>query len=364
MQTGDGDKDPSQLCRAQTFLKGTQMKVAVFASAAVIALAAGMGAAVARDQIQVAGSSTVLPYAKIVAETFGETYPDFKTPVVESGGSGAGIKQFCEGVGEDKIDIANSSRSMKADELESCKTAGVTDVQEVKFGYDGIVFATDIAGPDFAIQPVDIYKALAAKLVMDGKLVDNPYTKWNEVNPAFPAWDIAAYIPGEKHGTREVFETKVLDAGCDKAALEAAGVAKDDVTKTCHAVRKDGKAVDIDGDYTETLARIDANKTGVGVFGLSFYENNADKLKVATVGGVVPSVDSVASGEYPVSRPLFFYVKKAHIGVIPGLKEYVEFFLSDEMVGPDSPLAEYGLVPAPDAERDAARAAFEAGTTM
>lgn len=339
------------------------MKIAVFASAAVIALA-GVGVASARDQIQVAGSSTVLPYAKIVAEQFGETYPDFKTPVVESGGSGAGIKQFCEGVGEDKIDIANASRAMKADELATCKANGVADVEEVKIGYDGIVFATDIAGPDFAIQPADIYKALAAKVVVDGKLVDNPYTKWDEVNPAFPAWDIAAYIPGEKHGTREVFETKLLDAGCDKDALKAAGVAEADVGKTCIAVRKDGKAVDIDGDYTETLARIDSNKTGMGVFGLAFYENNADKLKVATVGGVVPSVETIASGEYPVSRPLFFYVKKAHLGVIPGLKEYVEFFLSDDMVGPDSPLAQYGLVAAPDAEREAARAKFEAGTTM
>jgi len=339
------------------------MKIAVFASAAVIALA-GVGAAAARDQVQVAGSSTVLPYAKIVAESFGEAFPNFKTPVVESGGSGAGIKQFCEGVGEDKIDIANSSRAMKAEELESCKAAGVTDVQEVKIGYDGIVFATDINGPDFAIQPVDIYKALAAKVVVDGKLVDNPYSKWNEVNPAFPEWDIAAYIPGEKHGTREVFETKVLEAGCDKDALTAAGVAKDDLAKSCHAVRKDGKAIDIDGDYTETLARVDQNKTGVGVFGLAFYENNADKLKVATVGGVIPTVESISTGEYPVSRPLFFYVKKAHIGVIPGLKEYVEFFLSEDMIGPDSPLATYGLVPAPDAERDEYRAKFEAGTTM
>jgi len=339
------------------------MKISVFASAAVIALA-GVGAAAARDQVQVAGSSTVLPYAKIVAESFGEAFPDFKTPVVESGGSGAGIKQFCEGVGEDKIDIANSSRAMKDAELESCKTAGVTDVQEVKIGYDGIVFATDINGPDFAIQPVDIYKGLAAQVVVDGKLVANPYTKWNEVNPAFPEWDIAAYIPGEKHGTREVFETKVLEAGCDKAALTAAGIADADLFKSCVAVRKDGKAVDIDGDYTETLARIDQNKTGVGVFGLAFYENNADKLKVATVGGIVPSVETISSGEYPVSRPLFFYVKKAHIGVIPGLKEYVEFFLSDDMIGPDSALATYGLVPASDAERDEYRAKFEAGTTM
>jgi len=342
------------------------MKSALYASAAAMLVAGAFGvtAASARDQIQVAGSSTVLPYAKIVAETFGETYPDFKTPVVESGGSGAGIKQFCEGVGEDKIDIANSSRAIKAEELETCKANGVTDVQEVRIGYDGIVFASDVNGPDFAFTPADIYKALAAQVVVDGKLVDNPYTKWNEVNPSFPEWDIAAYIPGEKHGTREVFEEKLLAAGCDKEALAAAGVAEDAVADTCIAVRKDGKAVDIDGDYTETLARIDSNKTGIGVFGLAFYENNADKLKVATVGGVSPSVETISAGEYPVSRPLFFYVKKAHLGVIPGLQEYVEFFLSDDMIGPDSPLAEYGLVSAPDAEREEQRAAFEAGNVL
>ena len=340
-------------------------KFLVTASAVAVAFAASSGVAAARDQIQVAGSSTVLPYAKIVAEQFGETFTNFKTPVVESGGSGAGIKEFCKGVGEDTIDIANSSRPIKKDELKSCADAGVKEVQEVRIGYDGIVFATDIKGPDWALVPADIYKALAAKLVVDGKLVDNPNTKWNQVNPKLPDWDIAAYIPGEKHGTREVFETKLLDAGCDKAAIKATGIADDkEIGKTCIAIRKDGKAVDIDGDYTETLARIDSNKTGVGVFGLSFYENNADKLKVATVGGVKPSVETVAAGKYPVSRPLFFYVKKAHLGVIPGLKEYVEFFLSEDMIGPDSPLAQYGLVPAPDAERDEFRAKFEAGTTM
>lgn len=259
------------------------MKTALYASAAALLVAGafGVSAASARDQIQVAGSSTVLPYAKIVAEAFGETFPEFKTPVVESGGSGAGIKQFCEGVGEDKIDIANSSRAIKDSELESCKAAGVTEVEQVQIGYDGIVFATDIAGPDFKIEPVDIYKALAAQVVVDGKLVDNPYTKWNEVNPAFPAWDIAAYIPGSKHGTREVFETKLLDAGCDKDAIKAAGVTDEKaLAAACVAVRKDGKAIDIDGDYSETLARIDSNKTGVGVFGLAFYENNADRKSV------------------------------------------------------------------------------------
>jgi len=343
-------------------------KALLTASAAAFAIAASVGYASARDQIQVAGSSTVLPYAKIVAEQFGETFTNFKTPVVESGGSSAGLKEFCKGVGENTVDIANSSRKIKDSEVKSCAEAGVKDVQEVQFGYDGIVFATDVKGPDWALTPEDIYKALAAKIAVDGKLVDNPNTKWNQVNPNLPDWDIAAYIPGEKHGTREVFEEKLLIAGCKTLGGVEAGKASglDDKASeaACKAVRKDGKAVDIDGDYSETLARIDSNKTGVGVFGLAFYENNADKLKVATVGGITPSVETIAKGEYPVSRPLYFYVKKAHLGVVPGLKEYVEFFLDDQMVGPEGPLAEYGLVPAPDAERAAQREAFGAGKTM
>jgi len=345
------------------------MKKAILtASAAVLALAASAGYAAARDQVQIAGSSTVLPYAKIVAETFGETFTNFKTPVVESGGSGAGIKEFCKGVGEDTIDIANSSRKIKEDEVKSCVDAGVKEIQEVKIGYDGIVFATDIKGPDWALTPEDIYKALAAEIVVDGKVVANPNTKWNQVNAALPDWDIAGYIPGEKHGTREVFEERLLAAGCKSTGaldvIKATGADDKASHAKCVAVRKDGKAVDIDGDYTETLARIDSNKTGVGVFGLAFYENNADKLKVATVGGITPSTETIASGEYPVSRPLYFYVKKAHLGVIPGLKEYVEFFLDDQMIGPDSPLAEYGLVAAPDAERQEQRDAFGAGKSM
>ncbi len=334
------------------------------ASAAALALAMTAGFAAARDQIQIAGSSTVLPYAKIVAEQFGETFTEFRTPVVESGGSGAGIKEFCKGVGDNTIDIANSSRAIKKDEIQSCIDAGVKDIQEVRIGYDGIVFATDSAGPDWALEPLDLYKALAARIAVDGKLVDNPNTRWSEVRPGLPDWEIAAYIPGEKHGTREVFEEKLLAAGCDKDALKAAGVADDELARACIAVRKDGKAVDIDGDYTETLARIASNKTGVGVFGLAFYENNADRLKVATVGGVTPSVETIASGEYPVSRPLFFYVKKAHLDAVAGLREYVDFFLDDQMIGPDGPLAEYGLVAAPDAERAAQREAFDAGKTM
>ncbi|MFF2320450.1 substrate-binding domain-containing protein [Agrobacterium sp. NPDC058088] len=339
-----------------------------FSAAALVASVAFAGAAAARDQIQVAGSSTVLPYAKIVAETFAETFPNFKAPVVESGGTGGGLKAFCSGVGEGTIDIANASRPIKSDELAACKAAGVADVQEVKIGYDGIVFAMDSSNKDIKLEPKDLYLALAAEIVKDGKLVANPYKKWSEINKELPDVAIAAYIPGSKHGTREVFEEKIMADGCKEA--KATDVIKTLITDAkqaaakCVAVRKDGAAVDIDGDYTETLARIDANKSGLGVFGLAFYENNADRLKVATVSGVVPSTETVASGKYPVSRPLFFYVKKAHLGVIPGLKEYVEFFTSDEMIGPDSPLANYGLVAAPDKEREEIRAKFAAGASM
>lgn len=336
------------------------MKLVKTTVATLVASVAFAGVSFAADQIHVAGSSTVLPYAKIVAEQFAETYPDFKAPVVESGGSGAGLKEFCKGAGADTIDIANSSRPIKDSELETCKKNGVTDITEVKIGYDGIVFASDKSSQDFAFTASDIYLALAAQIPVDGKMVDNPNTNWSQVNKAFKDQDIQAFIPGEKHGTREVFETKLLLEGCKKTgAMEAiikAGADEKAAEKTCVAIRKDGKAVDIDGDYSETLARIDADKKAVGVFGLSFYENNADKLKVATVGGVVPSVETVAKGEYPVSRPLFFYVKKAHLDSVPGLKEYVEFFTADSMIGPDSPLAEYGLIPAPDAEREEIRA--------
>ena len=308
----------------------------------------------ARDQLKIAGSSTVLPYAQIVAEEFAKANPNFKAPVVESGGSSAGIKQFCQGVGEDQIDIANASRAMKASEFEACAAAGVKEIVQVQFGYDGIVFATDASMGALELTTSDLYLALAAQVPVDGKMVDNPYKTWKEVNAKLPDAPILAFVPGEKHGTREVFETKVLSGGCkDTGAediMEKAGLDKKAMEKACWAMRKDGASVDIDGDYTETLARIASNKNAIGVFGLYFYENNTDKLAVATVNGVAPSVETVAEGKYPVSRPLFFYVKKAHIGVIPGLKEYAEFFVSDRMAGMDGMLPENGLVPAPDAE--------------
>ena len=309
-------------------------------------------AAVARDNVQIAGSSTVLPYSSIVAEAFGENF-DFPTPVVESGGSSAGLKRFCAGLGENTIDIANASRAIKASEAKVCAENGVTDIVEVRIGYDGIVFASDIGGNSFAFAPADWYFALAAQLPMDGAMVANANINWQQLDTGLPDQPIQAFIPGTKHGTREVFEEKVLLQGCiDSGAMDKImkinGGDEDAAEATCMAVRTDGLSVDIDGDYTETLARIDADANGIGVFGLSFFENNADKLQVATMSGVVPSTDSIAAGEYPVSRPLYFYIKAAHLGEIPGLQEFADFFVSDDIAGPDGPLAEYGLVSDPE----------------
>ena len=322
-------------------------------SASALAISAVCAtAAAARDNVQVAGSSTVLPYASIVAEAFGENF-DFPTPVVESGGSSAGLKRFCDGVGENTIDIANASRPIREREVAACAENGVTDIIEVRMGYDGIVFASQIDGPAFsAFEPSDWFNALGAQVLVDGAIAENPYQQWSDFNADLPGVEIAAFIPGTKHGTREVFEEQVLLEGCEvTGAMQAmldGGMSEDDAEVACMKVRTDGKSVDIDGDYTETLARIDSNAMGVGVFGLAFYENNTGTLKVATMSGVRPTTQTIAAGEYPVSRPLYFYVKKAHIGVIPGLKEFAEFFVSDEIAGPDGPLAQYGLVSDPE----------------
>ncbi|RDE08191.1 substrate-binding domain-containing protein [Pelagibacterium lacus] len=316
------------------------MKTALYAGAALAVVTVALGATAAQAQtrqtIQIAGSSTVLPFASIVAEEFGAAFPEFNIPVVGSGGSSGGLRQFCEGVGDNTIDIANASRKIRTAEVEACAAAGVTDIREVVIGYDGIVFAVNADKGDFALEPVHVYKALAAQVPVDGEMVDNPYTSWADIDSSLPDQPIALAIPAGNHGTREVFEERVVVPGCEEAGVDDADA--------CITFRQD-VVVEIAGDYTETLSRLQSNTDTIGVFGLSFYEQNTDTLKVATVSGVEPSMETILAGDYPVSRPLQFYVKGAHIDAVPGIAEYVEFFLSDVMAGAGGRLEEAGLIP-------------------
>lgn len=310
----------------------------LLASIAMLGIATSVSA---REHVHIAGSSTVLPYASIVAEAFGENF-DFPTPVVESGGSGAGRKRLCEGKGLDTIDIANSSSLMKADEEARC--AEVINFAKVQIGYDGIVFASRLETTGFEnLTPGQIYLAVSDK---------SKATNWKDVDPSLPDRTIKVFLPGTKHGTREVFDKKVMVEGCKQVGAfdvfkESLGDKKK-AEKECMKVRRDGISVDIDGDYTETLASLEANEEGIGVFGLSFLLNNTDTIYAATINGVEASTETIASGEYPISRPLQFYVKLDHLDVVPGLREYIEFFISDDIAGPDGPLADYGLVSDPE----------------
>lgn len=329
-----------------------------------IAVASTMTAAnAARDTIQIAGSSTVLPFASIVAEEFGNTFPQYKTPVVGSGGSSGGLRQFCQGVGDNTIDIANSSRKIKDSEIASCNKAGVNKIQEIKIGYDGIVFASNSNKAAFKLKPYHVFAALAEKMPAKGKLIANPYTRWNQIDKALPNEPITLVIPASNHGTREVFQEKMVTAGCE-AYTYFKNLDKDAREKACSTFRKDGRVVEIAGDYTETLGRLKTSPSAVGVFGLSFYDQNRDRLRVATVNGVTPSEATVISGKYPVSRPLYFYVKGEHLQAIKGLPQYVEFFVSPKVSGPNSKLVNAGLIPLSSSERSKILADFKAGKTV
>ncbi|WP_180084166.1 substrate-binding domain-containing protein [Acinetobacter sp. YH12145] len=317
----------------------------------------------ARDTIQIAGSSTVLPYASIVAEEFGNTFPQFKAPVVGSGGTSGGLKQFCNGVGDNTIDVANASRKIKGTELAACKKAGVNQILEIKVGYDGIVFASNAKKAAFKLRPQHVFAALAAELPSKGKLVPNPYTRWNQIDPTLPNEAITLVIPASNHGTREVFQEKMVDAGCETYQAFAK-LDKDAKKKACSTFRKDGRVIEIAGDYTETLARLKTSPNAVGVFGLGFYDQNRDKLRVATVNNVAPSEKTILNGSYPVSRPLFFYVKGEHLKSIKGLKEFTEFFLSKKVSGKGSKLEKAGLISMSDKERAVVLANFKAGKAV
>jgi phosphate transport system substrate-binding protein len=303
-------------------------------------MAAMSGVAIARDQIQIVGSSTVFPFSTAVAEKFGQV-TDFKTPVVESTGSGGGMKLFCAGVGEGTPDITNSSRRIKEREFKTCVSNGVTPV-EIKVGFDGIVLANDKSGPTIELTRDIIFKALAKQLPdSGGKLQPNPNMKWSDIDASLPNAKIEVLGPPPTSGTRDAFVELVMEEAC-MDGMEG---------KACTEIREDGAFVEAGENDNLIVQKLQANPAAVGIFGFSFLDQNADKIKGATVDGVEPTFDLIADGEYPVSRSLFFYIKKEHVGVIPGVQEYAMEFTSEGAWGEDGYLAEKGLIPLPDADR-------------
>jgi len=321
--------------------------------AVVTGLAFAGSAAEARDQIRIVGSSTVYPFATVVAEQFGKT-TSYKTPVIESTGSGGGFKLFCAGVGVEHPDITNASRRIKKSEVETCAKNGVADVTEIKIGYDGIVFANAKTAKQMKITKKQIFLALA-KTIPDGKggFKDNDNAMWSDVDKSLPAIKIEVLGPPPTSGTRDAFAELALEGGC-KAFDEIKALKKSDKKKykaICHGVREDGGYVEAGENDVLIVRKLEANPNAFGVFGFSFLEQNADKVQGSVIGSVAPTFETIADGSYPVSRPLFFYVKGAHVGKVPGIKEYVAAFTAEKMFGPDGILSDKGLIPMPDEER-------------
>jgi phosphate transport system substrate-binding protein len=323
--------------------------------AAILAASIGVANAQQRDVISIVGSSTVYPFATVVAERFGKA-GSFKTPKIESTGTGGGFKLFCGGVGVQHPDMSNASRAIKASEFEACQKNGVKEIVEVKIGYDGIVVANSKKGPALKLTTKDIFLALA-KEVPDPKggegLVANPYKTWKEVNAALPDVKIEVLGPPPTSGTRDAF----LELGMEPGAIKFESLkklSKDDAKKfqkVFSSIREDGAYVEAGENDNLIVQKLGANPNALGIFGFSFLDQNNDKIQGSYVDGNPPTFENIASGKYTMSRPLFFYVKTAHVGVIPGIKEYLAEFTSEKAWGKDGYLGEKGLIPLPDAER-------------
>jgi phosphate transport system substrate-binding protein len=310
-----------------------------------------------RDQIRIVGSSTVYPFATKVAEQFGRK-TRFKTPVIESTGSGGGFKLFCAGLGVRHPDISNASRAIKPSEIELCARNGVTEITEVKIGFDGIVIANQKGADVYDLSRRDLYLALAKEVPDgDGGIQPNPYQSWHEIDPNLPEAEIEVFGPPPTSGTRDAFVELVMEPGCKEfeavAALEDQD--EDRFKEVCQRIREDGRYIEAGENDNLIVQKLGANPAALGIFGFSFLDQNRDVVQGSRVEGIEPTFDNIASGEYPVSRPLFFYVKDAHVGVIPGIKEYVQEFLSDGASGPEGYLADIGLIPLPEADREQVR---------
>lgn len=328
-------------------------KIIIVATLAASTLTANIFAA-GRDHIEVVGSSTVYPFSTVVAETFGNK-TKFKTPKIESTGSGGGFKLFCNGNGIDTPDITNSSRRIKKSEVEKCASNGVKNITEVQIGFDGIAIANSKKGKDFKLTLKDIFLALAKKVPgkTDGELVDNPYKTWKDVNADLPAIKIEVLGPPPTSGTRDAFAELAMEGGCKKIAWIKA-MKKTDKSKykaICHSVREDGAYIEAGENDNLIVQKLEKNPDALGVFGFSFLDQNSDKVKGASIDGVEISFENIADGSYPVSRPLFFYVKNAHVGKVPGIKEFLAEFTHDDTWGDDGYLTEKGLIPLSEEKR-------------
>ncbi|HBI15308.1 MAG TPA: phosphate ABC transporter substrate-binding protein [Desulfobulbaceae bacterium] len=317
--------------------------------------AAAVDALAARDYISIVGSSTVYPFSTTVAEQFGKT-TKFSTPKIESTGTGGGIKLFCAGVGPDTPDIVNASRAMKKTEYENCVKNGVNEIVEVKIGYDGIVLANAKNAERMSVSRKDIYLALAKDVPdpkNEGKTMANPYKTWKEVNPELPAQKIEVLGPPPTSGTRDAFVELVMEPGCEGFPWIKDLKKKDEKAfkGICFTVREDGAYVEAGENDNLIVQKLEVNKAAFGIFGFSFLDQNSDKVQGAMVEGKAPTFEAIAAGEYPVSRPLFFYVKKAHVGAIPGIQEFLAEYTSEKTWGEEGYLSDKGLIPMPEAER-------------
>ena len=334
-------------------------------SAAVLAIAvAGASAAHAqsRDQIRIVGSSTVFPYTQAVAEQYAAMTGN-PAPVVESTGTGGGMQIFCAGVGPEHPDLTGASRAMKKSEYELCQGNGVESVTEVLIGYDGLSVAHSQEGPDMDLTKAQLYQALAAEVPVDGEIVANPYTNWSQIDPSLPDMGITVFGPPPTSGTRDAFVELVMLEGCEEfeavTALEG-----DRMGEVCERMRQDGPFVEAGENDNLIVQRLNADANALGIFGYSFLYENQDTLKPVAVGGVEPSADTIADGSYGISRPLFFYIKNAHRGVVPGLEEFVTEYVSEEAFGEGGYLSERGLIPLSTERREEVRSSVAEGAAM
>jgi phosphate transport system substrate-binding protein len=304
----------------------------------------------AADQIHIVGSSTVYPFATTIAEEFGKTTKN-ASPIVESTGTGGGLKLFCGGVDETFPDIANASRAIKDSERKMCTENGVKDVTEIKIGFDGIVLANSRKSPVFELTKDQIFEALAKQIIVGGKLVDNPHKTWKEIDAKLPAVKIEVYGPPTTSGTRDAFVELVMEKSCaDKDAFKAVWKDEDSRKKNCHLIREDGAFIEAGENDNLIVQKLKSNPDALGIFGYSFLEENEDSVHGSKVGGVAPTFETIADGSYPVSRPLFMYVKDAHVAVTPGLDAFVQEAVSEKAAGAEGYLAAKGLIPLPEAE--------------